>query len=362
MDKEVLKKLADTLKNYPLERDVYIMEVCGTHTVEFFKTGVRFIFPEKLHLVDGPGCPVCVTPNEYLDRAIEIGKKYKPIITTFGDMIKVPSSYSSLREEKAKGMDIRVVYSPFDALKIAEENPDKEVVFLSVGFETTAPGEAMAILEAKKKGIKNFSILCGNKLTVPAVEALLNSGEVNIDGFILPGHVSTVIGVKPWRVIPEKYKKPCVIAGFEPQDLLMGTLMLLNLIVEGKNNEILNEYKRTVAEEGNQKAIEVMYEVFEKCDSKWRGLGVIPESGLRLKKEYEEFDAEKKFPVEPPPPKEPKGCKCGEILKGKALPPDCPLFGKACTQEHPVGPCMVSSEGPCAAYYIYFSQSPASRG
>jgi len=353
MDKKTLKRLAETLKNFPLEENIYIMEVCGTHTVEFFRTGVRSLFPKHLHLIDGPGCPVCVTPNEYLDRAIEIGKQYHPIIATFGDMMKVPSSYSSLKEEKAKGMDITVVYSPFDAVEIAAKNPDREVMFVNIGFETTAPGEAQAILEAKERGIKNFSILCGNKLTVPAVEALLQLGETKIDGFILPGHVSTVIGAAPWKDIPQKYHKPSVVAGFETGDLLMGTLMLLELITEGKNDVLLNEYTRAVKENGNPKAIEAMYTVFDVCDANWRGIGIIPGSGLCLREEFADFDAERKFPVTPPPSKEPKGCRCGDILRGMALPPDCPLFGRACRPERPVGPCMVSAEGACAAYYIY---------
>ncbi len=353
MDKNTLRKLAETLKGFSLDEDVYIMEVCGTHTVQYFRTGVRSLFPDKLHLIDGPGCPVCVTPNEYLDLAIEIARKYNPIVATFGDMVKVPSSYSSLKEEKAKGMEVAIVYSPFDAVELAAKNPDREVMFVNVGFETTAPGEAQAVLEARERNIKNFSILCGNKLTVPAVEALLQLGETKIDGFILPGHVSTVIGANPWRIIPKRYNKPCVIAGFETEDLLLGTLMLLELFAEGKNNVLLNQYKRAVTEEGNLKAIETMYEVFEVCDSKWRGVGIIPKSGLRLKEKFCDFDAQKKFPVTPPPSKEPKGCRCGDILRGIALPPDCPLFGKACRPEHPVGPCMVSSEGACAAYYTY---------
>ncbi len=351
--KKNLKILARKLQNLSLKKSIHIMEVCGTHTMEFFRTGVKDIFPKGLHLIDGPGCPVCVTPNEYLDRAIEIGKEYKnTIITTFGDMIRVPSSYSSLKEEKAKGMPIEIVYSPFDALSIAKENPDKEIVFLGVGFETTAPGEAAAILRAKKENIKNFSLFSGAKLTVPAVCALLDSEDVKIDGFIYPGHVSVITGMNPYYMIAEKYEKPGVVTGFEVRDLIIGVLSLIKL-VENKRNIAINEYRRVVKDTGNKKAREAMYEVFQKGSSLWRGLGEIPESGLFIREKYRDFDAYYKFPVDPPPPKEHPGCRCGEILKGLITPFECPLFGKVCTPESPVGPCMVSSEGACAAYYKY---------
>ncbi len=352
MDKDIVKKLAHELQNFSLDHEVRIMEVCGTHTTEFFRTGVKDIFPDKLRLVDGPGCPVCVTPNEYLDRIIEIGKEYNTIIATFGDMIKVPSSYSSLGQEKSAGMDIEVVYSPLDALEIADKNPDREIIFISVGFETTAPSEAVAILEAHKRNINNFSLLSGNKLTPPAVKALLDSGEVNIDAFILPGHVSAIIGVAGWRFISENYGRPCVVAGFEDHDLVRSTLLVLKL-ARDKRGDILNEYARVVKEEGNTKAREIMYQVFQTGDALWRGLGVIPESGLDLKEKYAAFDALKKFPVTLPEPKEPTGCKCGDLLRGLIIPQECPLFAKICTPVHPVGPCMVSTEGPCAAYYNY---------
>ena len=353
MKKKYIKKLAERLRSLKLEKEIHIMEVCGTHTMEFFRTGVKDIFPERLHLIDGPGCPVCVTPNEYLDRAIEIGKTYKNIkITTFGDMLKVPSSYSSLKDEKASGMDIEIVYSPFDALEIAKENPSKEVVFLGVGFETTAPGEAATILKAKKIGIKNFSVLSGAKLTIPAVHALLDGKNTNIDGFIYPGHVSAITGMEPYYMIAERYKKPGVVTGFESYDLLIGTLSLIALI-ETKRSIAINEYKRVVREKGNENARAIMYTVFEKGLSVWRGLGEIPESGLFIREEYREFDAYYKFPVTPPPPREHPGCRCGEILLGLITPFECPLFGKVCTPETPVGPCMVSTEGACAAYYKY---------
>ncbi len=353
MDNLLVKQFAEELKNFPLEEEVRIMEVCGTHTTEFFRTGVKDLFPDKLSLVNGPGCPVCVTPNDYLDRVIEIGKKYNAIITTFGDMIKVPSSYSSLAKEKSSGMDIEVVYSPLDSIEIAEKNSSREVVFVSVGFETTAPLEAATILEARKRKIKNYSLLSGNKLTPPAVKALLDAENVNIDAFILPGHVSAIIGVNGWRYVSNSYKKPCVVAGFENHDLIRSTLIILKMIRD-KRTDILNEYSRVVKDEGNLKAQDIMYRVFEKGDSLWRGIGVIPESGLFIKEEFSEFDSFKKFPVTPPEPKEQTGCRCGELLCGLITPEECPLFANVCNTEHPVGPCMVSSEGPCAAYFKYW--------
>jgi hydrogenase expression/formation protein HypD len=352
MGSDLDKKLAARLKGLRLEREFRIMEVCGTHTTEFFRTGVKDLFPEGLFLIDGPGCPVCVTPNEYIDRAIEIGRRHRTVLTTFGDMIKVPSSYSSLSKEKAGGMDIRIVYSPMKALEIAEADPGAEVVFLSVGFETTAPAEASVVLEAKKRNIKNFSLLAGNKLTPPAVKALLDAQEVRIDGFILPGHVSAIIGAGAWRFVAEHYDKPCVVAGFDAPDLMMGMLSLIDLVKTGRL-EIINQYARVVKEKGNPTALEIMNRVFRKADARWRGIGVIPGSGLEIQDEYADFDALRKFPVSPPEPKDAKGCRCGELLRGLIIPTDCALWGKACTPEEPVGPCMVSMEGPCAAYYKY---------
>jgi hydrogenase expression/formation protein HypD len=355
MEGELLKKLAARLKGLRLDRDVRVMEVCGTHTTEFFRTGVKDLFPRGLELIDGPGCPVCVTPNDFLDRAIEIGKRHRPVIATFGDMVKVPSSYSSLAKEKANGMDVRIVYSPLNALDLAAETPDREVIFLSVGFETTAPAEAATILEAKKRNIRNFSLLAGNKLTPPAVDALLAAGETRIDGFILPGHVSAIIGVGAWRFISERHGRPCVVSGFDAPDLMMGMISLADMVVKGKN-ETINQYTRVVREDGNRTAVELMERVFAPSDAHWRGIGVIPGSGLAIREEYADFDAFRKFPVTPPEPREPKGCRCGELLRGLITPPECGLYGKACTPEEPIGPCMVSTEGPCAAYYKYWSK------
>jgi hydrogenase expression/formation protein HypD len=352
MNEKQMKEYAEKLQNIKLEEQINIMEVCGTHTVQFFHTGVKDIFPEKLKLIDGPGCPVCVTTNDYLDRAIEIAAKYNVIISTFGDMMRVPSSYSSLQKEKAEGLFISIVYSPLDALQFAGKNPDKEVVFLSVGFETTIPTEAVCVKKAKEENIRNFSLLVGNKLTPPAVAMLLEAEDVKLDGFILPGHVSIITGVKGWRFVAEKYKKAGVVAGFTGKDLLISTTALVNLIKRGQP-DIINEYKEVVKEEGNIKAREIMNEIFEPDDADWRGIGIIPGSGLKIREEYAGFDAAKKFPVTPPPAKEPKGCRCGEILRGLISPPECPLFAKKCTPATPVGACMVSTEGSCAAYFKY---------
>lgn len=353
MNRELVKKLAELLKNRRLKKELRIMEVCGTHTAEFFKTGVKDLFPEGLSLIDGPGCPVCVTPNAFLDLAITIARDYNLIVATFGDMIKVPSSYSSLAKEKAQGMDIRIVYSPLDAVKLAKDNPGREVVFLSVGFETTAPSEAIAILEAEKQGIKNFSLLSCNKLTPPAVEALINADEVKIDGFIIPGHVSAIIGRKPWDFIADKYGKPGVITGFEASDLITGVLSLIDLL-EKDEKTIKNEYRIVVRENGNEHAGKIIDQVFDVTSSVWRGIGELPGSGLKIKEQYSQYDAERKFPATPPPVKEHPGCRCGDLLRGLITPPECPLFDKVCTPENAVGPCMVSSEGPCSAYYKYW--------
>lgn len=349
---EIKSDVFSRLKNLKLDSEFRVMEVCGTHTVEFFKTGIRSILPEGFTLVDGPGCPVCVTPNAYLDRAIAIAKTTGCVLATFGDMLKVPSSYSSLMKEKAEGMKVMMVYSPAQVVDLAEKNPDQEYVFLSVGFETTAPIEALTIKSAAAKNLKNFSILTGNKLTPPAVKALLDSGETKIDAFILPGHVSAVIGRAAWDYIANDYSKLCVVAGFSDVELAAAVLKLIDMRADKKIMNV-NMYPSIVRANGNPNAVAAIYDVFSASDSEWRGIGVIPESGLKLKDEYSRFDAEKKFPVDPGPSVEPVGCKCGELLRGLIAPDSCPLFGKACTPDDPVGPCMVSSEGPCAAFYKY---------
>jgi hydrogenase expression/formation protein HypD len=352
MKSDRIREMADGFRSLRLERDLRIMEVCGTHTTEFFRTGVRDLFPEGLSLIDGPGCPVCVTPNDYLDRAIEIARVHGVTVATFGDMVKVPSSYSSLAREKSTGVRVEVMYSPLDAVEFAAANPDIQVMFLSVGFETTAPTEAVAAQRARERNIPNFSILCGNKLTPPAVRALLDAGETRIDGFILPGHVSAIIGVEPWRFVADSYHKPCIVAGFESYDLITSTIDLVRMIGE-ERNVVENGYARVVRDGGNPKAREIMYDVFEECDAHWRGIGVIPGSGLALRGRYADFDAARRFPVEPPPARQHPGCRCGDLLRGLILPTGCGLFGTVCTPENAVGPCMVSSEGPCSAYYKY---------
>ncbi len=352
MDKDKLLRHSVLLKNYKLNKPLNIMEVCGTHTVSFFHTGVKDIFPNGLNLIDGPGCPVCVTANGYLDRAIEIQKKYNVVLATFGDMIKVPASYTSLQKLKSEGGRVEIVYSPMDALEMAKQDKNKQVVFLSVGFETTIPAEAVTLKRAVEEGVDNFSILTGNKLTPPAVKALLELGEVKIDGFILPGHVSIITGSEKWKFLADYFGKPSVISGFNSEDLIMGVLRLVQLIENG-DNKIENLYKKAVTKRGNHIALNLIEELFDVTDTKWRGIGTIPKSGLELKECYGNFDAEKKFPVTMPEEVENKNCRCGEVLRGLIIPTECPLFGTVCTPREPVGACMVSFEGSCSAYYKY---------
>ncbi|MFQ5893389.1 MAG: hydrogenase formation protein HypD [Nitrospinota bacterium] len=347
----VAAKIVERLRAYT-SHPVNLMEVCGTHTVSIFRHGIRDLLPRGVTMLSGPGCPVCVTANADLDKAIALAEIPGVILATFGDMLKVPASYSSLREVKAEGADVRLVYSTLDALEIARANPQRQVVFFAVGFETTAPTIACSILEAEREGIENFSIVSVHKLIPPAIKALLDGEEVRIDGFLLPGHVSTIIGSRPYEFVPSGYGVACAIAGFEPLDILGGIEMLLRQIADGEVRVEIG-YRRAVRREGNPLALEQMYRVFEVCDAEWRGLGVIPDSGLRLRKEYERFDAERRFDVNTPPPREHPACRCGEVLRGVTSPPECPLFARACTPEHPIGPCMVSVEGSCAAWYRY---------
>ncbi|MCX8006695.1 MAG: hydrogenase formation protein HypD [Coriobacteriia bacterium] len=333
-------------------RPMKIMEVCGTHTMSIAKNGIRGLMPQAITLLSGPGCPVCVTGNADIDLAIEIARQPGVVLATFGDMMKVPGSYSSLAREKADGRDVRVVYSPLDALSIAEREPDREVVFLGVGFETTAPTIAITVQEAARRGLGNFSVLSLHKTVPIALEALVNDPSVEIDGFILPGHVSVVIGTRPYEPLASRYGVPGVITGFEPLDILQGILMLAEQLRDGRA-AIEVAYTRAVSPEGNPHAIAAIADVFEPADAEWRGIGVIPGTGLSIRTRYAAFDAAKRFPVQPPEPRQPKGCQCGDVLRGAVLPYDCKLFGTGCTPEHPIGPCMVSSEGSCAAYYRY---------
>jgi len=328
------------------------MEFCGGHTVTIFRYGIRQVLPKTLNMVSGPGCPVCVTANVDLDKAIALSQIPDVIVATFGDMLKVPGSRCSLQDVKASGADIRMVYSTLDALKIAEENPTKSVVFLGIGFETTTPTIAASILQADDRKIRNYYVLSLHKLCPPVIRAILDSGEVKLDGLVCPGHVSAIIGSHPWEFIAKDYNIPCVVSGFEPLDILQSVDMLVTQIESG-DSKVEVAYRRGVHPEGNREALKLMEQVFEPCSAHWRGVGEVADSGLKLRKEYQRFDAELAFDIDPGPTYEPKGCICGDILRGVKTPLDCQLYGKACTPQHPVGPCMVSSEGSCAAYYLY---------
>ena len=331
---------------------VRFMEFCGGHTVTIFRYGIRQVLPKTIDMVSGPGCPICVTANADLDKAIALSQIPGIIVATFGDMLKVPGSNSSLEEAKAGGADVRTVYSTMDALKIAEDNPNKSVVFLGIGFETTAPTIAASILQAEEKGIKNYYVLSLHKLCPPVLRAILDSGELKLHGLICPGHVSAVIGSRPWEFIARDYGIPCVVSGFEPLDILQSVDMLVNQVESGERRVEI-AYRRGVRPEGNQQALRLMEQVFEPCPAQWRGIGEVPDSGLKLRKKYQRFDAALAFDIAPGPTYEPAGCICGDVLRGVKTPADCQLFGKACTPQYPVGPCMVSSEGSCSAYYLY---------
>jgi len=333
-------------------RKIRLMEFCGGHTAAILRYGIRGLMPETIQLLSGPGCPVCVTHNAELDRAIAIARLPGVTIATFGDMFKVPASRSSLQQLKAEGADVRMVYSALDALNLAREHPDRSVVFLGVGFETTAPGVAASILEAEAEGLENYFVLSMHKLTPPATRAILDSGEVELNGILGPGHVTTVIGSRAWEFLAREYHLPCVVAGFQPVDILQGIGMLVEQLEEGRA-EVGIAYRRSVKPEGNPHALALMDRVFEVTDALWRGFGLLPQSGLKLRERYARFDAGLAFPVEVEPPREVKGCRCGEVLRAVATPLDCPLFGSPCTPRRPLGPCMVSSEGACAAYYHY---------
>lgn len=346
-------KIADRIKAIS-RKPARFMEICGTHTVAIFKNGIREVLPHHIDLVSGPGCPVCVTATRDIDRAVQLARIPDVIVTTFGDMIRVPGSESSLKKEKSLGADVRMVYSTMDALEVAKQNPEKKVVFLGIGFETTAPTIAAAVVVAQSEGIKNFSVLSSHKLLPPALDALLSGGEVDVSGFICPGHVSAVIGTAPYEAVVARYGTPCIVVGFEPVDILQGIYMLVNQIEAGEARVEI-QYRRAVAAVGNQNALNILSRVFEPCDAAWRGLGVIPKSGLALRQAYRAFDADALFDLDAPESPEPPGCKCGDVLRGAMTPMECKLFRKICNPENPVGPCMVSSEGTCAAYYKYHS-------
>ncbi|HET6498516.1 MAG TPA: hydrogenase formation protein HypD [Coriobacteriia bacterium] len=350
-DPEVARRLIDAI-HQTVTRPMTLMEVCGTHTVAIAKNGLRDLLPQSLRLLSGPGCPVCVTSNADIDTAVEFARQPGVIVATFGDMMKVPGSRSSLSREKADGRDVRVVYSPLDALALAERESGAHVVFIGVGFETTVPLIAAAIKRAAESGLENFSVFSAHKTVPAALGALVNDPQVAVEGLILPGHVSAIIGLEPYRFLAEEYSVPSVITGFEPVDVLQGVWMLATQLAEGRA-EVEIAYTRGVPEDGNPTARALVDEVFEPSDAEWRGIGVIPSTGLAIRDSFAHFDAMKRVPVHPEPPKEIPGCQCGEVLRGVVLPYECRLYARACTPEHPVGPCMVSSEGSCAAYYRY---------
>jgi hydrogenase expression/formation protein HypD len=334
-------------------RHYKLMEVCGGHTHSIYKYGVDDLLPANVELVHGPGCPVCVIPMGRVDDGIALAHEPGVIFTCFGDMMRVPGARGTLLEAKAEGADVRMVYSPLDALRIAKANPDRQTVFFAIGFETTAPSTALTLMRAKAEGVRNFSVMCNHVTIVPPLRALLESPDLRLDGFIGPGHVSTVVGARPFAFIPAQYGKPCVIAGFEPLDILHAIHMILRQLSDGRA-EVENQYTRVVPFEGNPKALQVMAEVFElRPHFEWRGLGFISQSGLKLSEAYAELDAEKRFAVPGVRVADPKACQCGEVLKGVIKPWECKVFGTACTPERPIGTCMVSSEGACAAYYNF---------
>jgi hydrogenase expression/formation protein HypD len=350
-DKDLAQKLIAAIQTQS-KKPIRLMEVCGTHTVAIFRHGIRQILPSTIQLISGPGCPVCVTATEEIDRAVKLARISEVMVTTFGDLVRVPGSHSSLQRERASGADVRMVYSTFDALKLAQENQTKKVVFLAIGFETTAPTVAAAVLEAERLGLNNFFILSAHKLLPPALGALLNSGNLNIQGFIYPGHVSTIIGTLAYEWVAEKFQVPGVVCGFEPVDILETILMLVQQI-EKSQARVEIQYKRGVDAIGNPKALQVLNQVFVPCDAPWRGLGIITESGLTLRPKYRTFAAEDHFDLQVPPAQDHPGCACGEVLRGVKTPLECKLFRTVCFPETPLGPCMVSTEGTCAAYYKY---------
>lgn len=353
---EINSKLLARLKANltAVEGKVKIMEVCGTHTQAISQSGLRAVLPANIELLTGPGCPICVTPLSYIDTAVALAQREDVIIVTFADLLKVPGSNSTLELEQAHGQNVKTVYSPLAAVKIAENNPQQEVVFLAVGFETTAPVIALSIIETQNKNLSNYSLLQGLKTMPPVMEKLVLEQQIDIAGFLCPGHVASIIGAKPFQFLAKQYDLPAVVAGFETGDIIFALQQIIEMIVRQKA-EVSNAYPRVVSEKGNQQALKVMDQVFSPAGSRWRGLGEIAASGLELKPEYQEFAAENKFSLTDRADKTvvKSGCSCGEILMGIKQPPACQLFGTECTPSHPVGPCMVSQEGSCRAYYLY---------
>jgi hydrogenase expression/formation protein HypD len=352
-DADIAKNLSAEVERLSEGRPLKLMEVCGGHTHTIYKYGIEDVLPSNVDLIHGPGCPVCVIPMGRLDDAHAIARQPDVIFTTYGDMMRVPGSQGSLLDAKAEGCDVRFVYSPLDAFKIAKNNPDKRVVFFAIGFETTAPSTALTLLRAQAEGIKNFSVFCNHVMILPSIKALLDSPDLRLDGFIGPGHVSTIIGCEPYRFIAEDYGKPVVVSGFEPLDVIQGVRMIVQQLADGRS-EVENQYTRVVPWNGNAKALEIMGRTFAlRPFFEWRGLGFITHSALKLSDEFADWDAELIYDVPGLRVADPKSCQCGEVLKGVIKPWECKVFGSACTPETPIGTCMVSSEGACAAYYNY---------
>ena len=359
-DAAVAQRLVKEIERLSGGQPMQIMEVCGGHTHTIYKHGIEDLLPSNIELVHGPGCPVCVLPMGRIDDAIAIAKTDGVIFTTFGDMMRVPGSQGSLLDAKAEGADVRFVYSPLDALKIARENPDREVVFFAIGFETTAPSTAVTLLRAQADGIKNFSVFCNHVMIIPAMKAILDSPDLRLHGFIGPGHVSMVIGMRPYNFVAADYGKPVVIAGFEPLDIIQSAYQIVVQLSEGRA-EVENQYSRVVRPEGNTRALQVMARTMElRPFFEWRGLGFITHSALKLRREYAAWDAELRYEAPGLRVADPKACQCGEVLKGVIKPWECRAFGTACTPETPIGTCMVSPEGACAAYFNYGRYSMAS--
>lgn len=348
---DVVHKLAEKIAA-TVSRQWHIMEICGGQTHAIMKYNLIELLPPEINLIHGPGCPVCVTPVEKIDRALAIASAEKTIMASFGDMMRVPGSESDLLSARADGYDIRIVYSPLDAVEIAVANPGKNVIFFAIGFETTAPANALALLKAARLNLPNFFILASPVLVPPAIKAILSAKDTAIDGLLAPGHVCAITGYKDYIDLSQKFSIPVAITGFEPVDILKGILATVRML-ENNNTELINSYKRSVSKEGNPHALKTMYEVFDICDTKWRGIGVIPDSGLAVKEKYSAFDAEKKFSLSRIEGNEPETCIAGAVLSGISRPPECPAFSRSCTPEHPLGAPMVSSEGACAAYYKY---------
>ncbi len=355
-DKNLIKGLSNKIRQIMPNQKISIMEVCGTHTQNFFRFGLDKIMPQNLKLIAGPGCPVCVSTQGYIDTAIKLTQQKDVIMLTFGDMLRIPGTHSTLEKERARFGNVSVVYSPLDSLKAAKDNPNKKVIFLAVGFETTAPTIALSILSARKEKLTNLFFLSALKVIPPAMDYLLKDKKLNLSGFLCPGHVSAIIGAKSYEFIPKRYRISCCVTGFEPTDILEGIYILLRQIIENKPG-VTNQYRRVVTRQGNVKAVKIIHKVFKIYDASWRGLGKIPNSGLRLKEQFTAIDAERQFQM---PSKierqEARGnspCRCGEVLKGLISPDECSLFRKKCNPQHPIGPCMVSIEGACNAYYKY---------